>query len=295
MFNSKFSMVFSTLLTAFLLVIFLAAPSEAAQIKRFKSDLIKITSPAVNNSECCQFITIEGTSSLNELWLCLRGPQGEITTYPVNVCAGKFSAKIWLRFGVGKYTVWAGDNNRKFDGRIRFDVQNTSSENYLALTPSGFVNSKDPKIIAIASSITNDKMTMMEKSKAVHDWVADHITYDTNAYYSGIIGMNTASAVIESSKGTCRDYSFVYAAIARAAGIPTKVVYGNALNSRTKEFEKHAWNQSLIYGVWVNVDTTWDAGYINNKKFIAANINAYFNADTEKFNKTHYLTATTLY
>jgi len=39
-----------------------------------------------------------------------------------------FSIDINLRFGAGKYTIWAGDNQKRFDGKIRFIVNSEAAE-----------------------------------------------------------------------------------------------------------------------------------------------------------------------
>ena len=190
----------------------------------FKSSNIEITSPTVNNAEFAKKLTITGKSSLNTVYLLLRGPNGELSVYPVPVHNGTFQKEIWLRFGAGEYTIWAGDNATKFDGKVRFVVRNTSTEDYFALTPSGYVNSDDPLIQEIKNTLIQEGMDDLTKLKVIHDWVASNITYDVDAYYSGNVTMNTAVDVLKTKKGTCGDYSFVFASLARAAGIPTKVI-----------------------------------------------------------------------
>jgi len=262
----------------------------------FKSSNIEITSPTVNNAEFAKKLTITGKSSLNTVYILLRGPGGELSVYPVPVHNGSFQKEIWLRFGAGEYTIWAGDNDRKFDGKIRFLVRNTSTENYFDLTPSGYVNSDDPIILGIKDTIIKEGMDDLTKVKVIHDWVASNITYDVDMYYSGDVAMNTALDVLKNKKGTCRDYSFVFASLARAAGIPTRVIYGDAWNAATGAYEKHAWNESFVDGKWVKIDTTWDSGYINTntKKFIASVSTKYF-VDETMFNKTHKATSVAIY
>ncbi|NLP44752.1 MAG: transglutaminase domain-containing protein [Peptococcaceae bacterium] len=287
--------IITIVFTALFLLAVLNPSAEAANYSvGFKSSNIEITSPTVNKAEFAKKLTISGKSSLDTVYLLLRGPGGELSVYPVPVHNGSFKKDIWLRFGAGEYTVWAGDNDRKFDGKIRFLVRNSSTENYFDLTPSGYVNSDDPVILGIKDTLIKEDMDDLTKLKVIHDWVAGNITYDVDAYYSGDVAMNTALDVLKSKKGTCRDYSFVFASLARAAGIPTRVIYGDALNTATGTYEKHAWNESFVNGKWVKIDTTWDAGYISNKKFVASVSTKYF-VDEELFNKTHKTTSVTQY
>ena len=58
-------------------------------------------------------------------------------------------------------------------------------------------------------------------------------------------------------KGICYDYSAITAAVLRANGIPTKVVWGYAPEVGTL----HSWNEIFIDGKWVVADFTVDAAY----------------------------------
>jgi hypothetical protein len=55
--------------------------------------------------------------------------------------------------------------------------------------------------------------------------------------------------------GICYDYTVLMAAALRSKGIPTKIVMGYAPGVK----EYHAWNEILIDGKWVAVDTTYDS------------------------------------
>ncbi|UWG96982.1 transglutaminase-like domain-containing protein [Dehalobacter sp. DCM] len=287
--------VIAVILTALFFLPLGSAKAEAAYSIGFQTETVQVTSPSANNLQYDRSFTIAGTSSLRSVWVCLRGPAGEITTYPITVYNGSFSKEIWLRFGAGTYTVWVGDNNKQFDGRIRFEVQNTSTDDYFNLTPSGLVNSDNKAVINLANSLTTDSMTEMQKVKAIHSWVTKNIKYDTQAYYAGKIGNYSATDVINRKLGTCRDYSFAFAALCRASGIETRVVYGNAWSSSQKKYELHAWNEVNVDGEWLSVDTTWDAGYIKNSKFVVASTSKYIGMNPATFNKTHQLTKVTLY
>ena len=296
MINKKINTRFVALLLAIVLVLSVTpVPVFAAYSIGFATDKIQITTPSVNNTSYDKVLTIKGTSSEDRIWLCLRGPNGEVTVYPVDVKNGSFEKEIWLRFGPGKYTVWAGLNANRFDGKIRFEVQNTSDEDYFNLTPSGYVESESRLVQDVVKTLINADMSELEKARAIHEWVTKNIVYDTEAYYKGISAMNTATDIMARKKGTCRDYSFVFASLARAAGIPTRVVYGEAWNNVLKSYEKHAWNEAFVDGKWISIDTTWDAGYIKDKKFVIASNDKYFNMDKQSFAKTHKVTSVTLY
>jgi hypothetical protein len=269
--------------------------AEAAYSIGFKSKDIEITSPGINGMPFNGSLIIEGKTSLPEAWLCLRGPGGEVETYPANVSEGKFSVEVSLRFGEGTYTVWAGDNPKRFNGKIRFQVQNTESKDTRYLEPSAYVDSEHEDIAALAEEITDPDMTGMEKVRAIHRWVTSNIEYDYDAYINGENSMRAASETVKLGKGMCRDYSFVVAALARALGIPAKIVYGSTSGNGGWSAQLHAWNELYVDGRWITVDTTWDAGYMKEGEFIASPSDKYFDPDTKEFAKTHLLSSVLVY
>lgn len=273
-----------TMLTAFAAV---PVPALAAYSISFSNAYIQVTSPGVSGLSYDGVVMVEGTSILTKVWLCVRGPGGELITYPANVKDGRFKVNIYLRFGPGTYTVWAGDNANRFDGSIRFELINTQQDNNRYLAPSAYVDSDNPEIIATARAITKNAKTNWEKARAIHDWVARNISYDYDLYLNGENRLVPASQTLKTKTGICRDYAFLVAALARAAGIPARVVYGEASGGAGWEPQAHAWNELLIDGQWVSVDTTWDAGYIRNARFVGSYTTKYFAPSQTVFAKTH--------
>jgi len=62
--------------------------------------------------------------------------------------------------------------------------------------------------------------------------------------------------------GICYDYAALFAAMLRSIGIPTKLVKGY---SKENPEVYHAWNEVLINGTWIVVDTTLDASEPKDK------------------------------
>jgi len=272
------------------------ASAEAAYSIGFKSDIIEIISPSKNGSQVGGVLEIEGRASVARVWIALRGPNGDTETVPFDVIDGAFAGEIRLRFGAGKYTVWAGDNAYRFDGKIRFEVQNRTDQEVRYIAPSHYIDSDHPAILALARSLTGKLTDDVEKAKAIHRWVTGNISYDYAAYLNG--GgqeIMKASEVLEAREGLCRDYAILTAALARAAGIPARVVYGQAGSNPGWDDQYHAWNEFLIDGKWVSLDTTWDAGYIKNGNFVRAQSDKYFIPAASEFGKTHTVTKYTVY
>lgn len=252
----------------------------------FASDNIQIIDPPNNGTEVHGILPISGTASVDEVWFCIRGPQKEVEIQKAQVTEGKFSIQVTLRFGPGQYTIWADDNKTSFDGKIRFTANNVIEDNRYT-SASTYVNSDDPAIIELSNRLVNNDMTDLEKAKAIHDWVAGNIKYDYQAYLEGDLGLEMATQTLEDKSGVCSGYSFLYAALSRAAGLPARVVYGQIKGNGGWEAQRHAWNEVMVDGQWISVDSTWDAGYIQDGSFIASYSNEYFNADAATFTSTH--------
>lgn len=215
------------------------------------------------------------------------------------------SYKIYLRDGAGNYSVDISTNNSdqqyntwySLYKNIKVINKDTRDESYLL--PSPFVQSDDPQIIALANKITAGKTTDLDKIKAIHDWVATNIAYDTVDYFSGNIDNVDCSslAVLNSKQSICEGYADLFAALARAVGIPTKVIEGVAIwaniGQRWQDVDttksNHAWNEVNIDSKWMTIDTTWDAGYTDSTTHtFTFNLRyQYFNPDAITFAIDH--------
>ncbi|MGI6145152.1 MAG: transglutaminase domain-containing protein [Clostridia bacterium] len=285
---------YQILLLVLLISISFATSTYAASQISFVSDVTEITAPAESGLFYPGKVKIEGTSKLEKIWLCVRGPAGEVTYYPINVTNNTFQYQLSLRFGPGTYTIWVGNDSQNFDGSIRFEVINSLNEDLRYSEPSAYIDSDNQIVTSLSNSLINPKMTDEEKLKAIYGWVTRNISYDYKAYQEQKNELKPASLIIQEKKGMCRDYSFVVAALARAAGLEARVVFGQASDSKNSPKIYHAWNEVKIDGSWVSLDATWDAGYIRAGKFISAPRQKYFNPDTKVFNQTHQAEKITL-
>ena len=277
-----------------------------------QADGIIVNEPVVNSGTVgqasCQYFeingrTVEQASCLSQVWACVKGPGGEINVYPLEVKDGCFTQKIWLRYGPGTYSVWVDSNPEKYSGRIYFTVTGQEScpaEDLAFLTPSGYVNSDNPEIIALAQSITAGLQTStagqdckagepaqsLSTAQAIHDWVAQNMSYDYALYLTGNhSGVNSSRTILNTRTGLCRDYAFLVAALGRAAGLKTRVVYGQAKVGQpsrltNENWISHAWNEVYLDGKWVALDTCWDSGYIKDNLFVKSPGRKFFAFET---------------
>ncbi len=255
----------------------------------FSTPAIRILTPASDGLTFDGLSRLEGASTLETVWFCLKGPGGEITTFPAPVVGERFGVDVYLRFGPGTYTIWAGPSQGTFDGTIRFTVVNALAQDTRYLSPSAYIDSTDASIGKQANLLAKPGMSDLERLQAIYDWVSSNIVFDCDAYFAGLNRVVPASQVLRERRGTCREYSFLVAAMARALGIQVRVVYGQAA-SRGEQI-LHAWDEALVGGKWISLDATFGAGYVDGTEFVCEATRSYFNLASG----THTVTATTLH
>lgn len=182
------------------------------------------------------------------------------------------------------------------------------ANDYLSATK--MVQSEDPMIVALAQFITGAEDSDLDKSRAIHTWVVDNISYDQAAAKKRIAGIQDdskqdASSVLKDRLAVCEGYADLVAAMHRAVGIPAKVSVGkfyyfkaslypilkriNHLPDVSSVNNYHAWNEIYINGKWIPMDSTSDSGYSGGSEWKRSPtlIEEFFNPDLGYFNATH--------
>lgn len=122
------------------------------------------------------------------------------------------------------------------------------------LAPSPMIEADSPAIVAKAQEMTEGIDEPVAMARALGEGVNSLVTSDAS-----VGSIRSATEVLGDPRGVCRDYAALYAALARAAGIPTKfaagIVYWNQPGA--PGFYYHAWNEVNLDGEeWVAIDTT---------------------------------------
>jgi len=116
------------------------------------------------------------------------------------------------------------------------------------------IESTDSRIRSIA--LQNTKGPGPAGALGLYDWVRRNIRYDYSLSQS-----EGALPTLGNGTGVCFGYATLYAALARAALIPTKYVSGWALwQDNETTADGHAWDKVYIDGRWLPVDATWATG-----------------------------------
>lgn len=128
----------------------------------------------------------------------------------------------------------------------------TEMEPYLDL---GHLGKSEKRVKEIAADITKGKATVLAKARAVYDWIVENMRRDPNVKGCGL---GEIDRLLVDKAGKCADIHTVFTALARAAGVPTREIYGLRLH-KEKEGDitkfQHCWAEFFLPGYgWVIVD-----------------------------------------
>lgn len=110
----------------------------------------------------------------------------------------------------------------------------------------------DGNMKKLADEITKDKNTVLEKSRAIYDWVIANMNRDESVIGCGI---GDVEKLLVTKGGKCTDINSVFIGLCRAAGIPAREMFGVRMNDDDITKNQHCWSQFYLPGTgWVNAD-----------------------------------------
>jgi hypothetical protein len=143
---------------------------------------------------------------------------------------------------------------QRFDSGILTLTRETLSglsENYFAepavfLEPAALIQSDHPLILKQLWQIISEKDTPLVRIQKISEWVFQNIEKRP------VLSVSNALETLENRMGDCNEHAVLFAAFARAAGIPARIEVG--LVHLRGRFYYHAWN-SVFLGKWITVDS----------------------------------------
>ncbi len=114
------------------------------------------------------------------------------------------------------------------------------------LNPTSRINSKDPTVVALARQIAGADKDGRSVARKIGEWTYRNLKWKK-------VESDTVDT-LASREADCLEHSELYVAIARALGLPARVVTGAALSGGS--FGAHAWVEVYL-GKWVELDPTW--------------------------------------
>ncbi len=132
---------------------------------------------------------------------------------------------------------------------VKISGSRYDADGYRYILPAAQIESDHPAIRAKAMEVTKGVSEPLEKVRRLARWVADEVKDEPIDSFSAL-------EVLETKKGECQAHTMLYTALARAAGIPTRMA-GGIVYLENVGFLYHAWAESDVGG-WVSVDPTFN-------------------------------------
>ncbi|MDK1021537.1 MAG: transglutaminase-like domain-containing protein [Candidatus Hydrogenedentes bacterium] len=112
-----------------------------------------------------------------------------------------------------------------------------------------FIQVDNERIVAHTLGVVGAAEDPWEKSRRIYDWVY------ANIRKMPVLSFPSALDVLESREGDCNEHTVLFAAMARTAGVPTRIAIGVVWSEELNGFYYHAWPEVFV-GHWVPMDPT---------------------------------------
>jgi hypothetical protein len=116
------------------------------------------------------------------------------------------------------------------------------------LKPSVTIQCDAPEVKAKVKEAIGDEKDAVTAARKLVSWVFTVVEKQATASFPNALD------VLKTLKGDCNEHAVLFAALARAAGIPTQTAVGLLYMNRA--FYYHAWNEVYL-GKWIPVDATF--------------------------------------
>ena len=190
------------------------------------------------------------------------------TTYDYDLNKNGTYEAYSLQSGSGSYTVGVYQNNGQ--GRYfqvlatTIKVSMTNENNPYLIPTQRIYYTRKSDAVEKSFELCAGKTTDEQKVNAIYEYLIKNVKYDYDKAASvGTNYVSLADTTLSTNKGICLDYAVLMAAMLRAQGIPTQVVYGSATGASW-----HAWNKVYYNGKWVLLDATFAAGGATGQNYV---------------------------
>ena len=110
----------------------------------------------------------------------------------------------------------------------------------------------DGEVKELADKITEGKETVLDKVRAIYDWIIENMNRDND-----VIGCGQGQVVelLDTLAGKCTDINSVFVGLCRASGIPAREMFGVRMNAEDITKNQHCWAEFYLPGTgWVIAD-----------------------------------------
>jgi hypothetical protein len=127
--------------------------------------------------------------------------------------------------------------------KLSIPVEDEALANFLEAT--AFLQSDDERIVRLAREVVGQEKDAVAAARRLMDWVYEKLEKRPT------VSLPSALEVLEDRAGDCNEHAALMAALARAAGLPARLVVGVVYTGNG--FFYHAWNEVWVGG-WVSLD-----------------------------------------
>jgi transglutaminase-like putative cysteine protease len=132
------------------------------------------------------------------------------------------------------------------------------------LSDEKYVGLRQPQIQRLAHKLKAD--TQQGTVERIYDWITRNVK--NSGYIKHDLG---APHALKNKSGDCTDFMYLFSALARANGIPTRNMAGFVAkeNRILRPADYHNWNEVYIDGAWYLVDTNKQIFMQKSSEYIA--------------------------
>jgi hypothetical protein len=121
-----------------------------------------------------------------------------------------------------------------------------SEENREYLLPNAYIQSDDAEVQKVARELVQGEKDVFKAALTLRRWVSGNMKFDLGIVFA------PSNEIFRNRRGTCVGYATLLATLARAAGIPSRVVMGYVY--ALGMFGGHAWTEVLAGKEWIPLD-----------------------------------------
>ena len=154
-------------------------------------------------------------------------------------------------------------------------------------------NDGDEQIRNVVKSLIAGKDNNYEKAYAIYNWLAENFYYDSNLKDKNTTLPKTMRELLVDKICDSNEFATLYSTMLRAAGIPSRSVFGIALvnnKNATQPTVHHYWNEVYLDGGWIIVDVSMSCSnrYIDGNKIRSPKTSdIYFDSTLDFFSYSH--------
>ncbi len=131
-----------------------------------------------------------------------------------------------------------------------FELPYRGSDLAADLAATAFVQSEHPRLRETAQRVLDGETDARDGAVRLRRWI--YLNLEKRA----VATIPNALQVLEMGMGDCNEHAVLFAGLARAAGLPARVVAGAVYAEGV--FLYHAWNEVWLGDRWVSVDAAFD-------------------------------------